>query len=422
MTQRAGSLIFVGVLAALVGAASSSAQTLTTLYNFSGDEGAGYPVGLIKGPSGSLFGTTAYPGVVFQMIPPAAPGGVWTENTIYAFDTRHGAPYSPAGIVIRSGAVYGAALDGGDGCSQAESCGAVFKLTPPATPGDPWTEKTLYSFNGTDGSGPSILVPAANDAFYGITTFGGDGPCVVGKTEGCGTVFQLSPPEAAGDPWTETVLYAFQGGADSSSPVTLITGKNGHLIGATYPGTESDHGTVFELKPPAPGGAWTKSLLYRFSGANDGIWPIGNLIQAKDGAVYGTCAAGGETGFGTVYQLTPASEGPWTEQILYNFQGNSDGTYPQSGLIAGPGGTYLGTTTGSYSPQGVLSDGTVFRLAPPTTTGGAWKETVLYDFVSTSGANGILPYQIVMGGNQLLYGITNGGGTNMSGTLFELSY
>jgi hypothetical protein len=82
----------------------------------------------------------------------------------------------------------------------------------------------------------------------------------------------------------------------------------------------------------------------------------------------------------------------------------------------------LGTTTGSYSPQGVLSDGTVFRLAPPTTTGGAWKETVLYDFVSTSGANGILPYQIVMGGNQLLYGITNGGGTNMSGTLFELSY
>ena len=47
---------------------------------------------------------------------------------------------------------------------------------------------------------------------------------------------------------------------------------------------------------------------------------------------------------------------------------------------------------------------------------------MLYDFVSTSPANGILPYAIVVGANQLLYGITNGGGTNLSGTLFELSY
>jgi uncharacterized repeat protein (TIGR03803 family) len=423
MTKRAGLLIFAGALAVLVGAVSSSAQTLTTLYNFSGDEGYGYPLGLIKGPSGSLIGTTAYPGIVFQMIPPAAPGGAWTENTIYAFDTSPGAPYDPGGILIRSGAIYGAAGAGGDACSRGSSCGAAFKLTPPATPGDPWTEETLYSFSGEDGSGPSMLVPAANGGFYGITLYGGGGPCVNGRTQGCGTVFQLSPPAAPGDPWTETVLYAFQGGADSANPVTLITGNNGDLIGTTYPVTEGDdHGTVFELKPPATDGAWTKSLLYRFSGTNDGIWPIGNLIQAKDGAIYGACAGGGETGFGTVYQLSPASEVPWTEQILHTFQGNSDGSYPQSGLIAGPGGTYLGTTTGSYSSQAVLTDGTVFRLDPPATTGGAWTETVLYDFVSASVGNGILPYEIVMGGNELLYGITNGGGTNLSGTLFELSY
>jgi hypothetical protein len=418
MTKRTVSLIFVGALAALVSAASSSAQTLTTLYNFSNDGANQFPIGLIKGPAGTLIGTKQYEdGIVFQMIPPAVAGGAWTENILYAFNTSPGAPYEPGGILIQSGAIYGAASAGGDACS---SCGAVFKLTPPATPGDPWTKETLYSFSGADGSGPSMLVPAANGGFYGITLYGGDGPCVSRKTPGCGTVFQLSPPAAAGAPWTETVLYAFQGGADSANPTALITGKNGDLIGTTFPVSESNGGTVFELKPPAPGGAWTKSVLYRFSGANDGIWPIGNLIQAKDGAIYGACARGGETGFGTLYQLTPAREGPWTEQILHTFQGNSDGSTPYSGLMAGPGGAFFGTTSGLYSATGVLSDGTV--LDPPATAGGVWTETVLYDFVSTSPANGILPYAIVVGANQLLYGITNGGGTNLSGTLFELSY
>jgi hypothetical protein len=82
-------------------------------------------------------------GIVFRMVPPGAPGA-WTEN-IYAFDTSLGAPYEPGGILIQAGAIYGTASAGGDGCSQPSSCGAAFKLTPPATSANPWTEEMLYS-------------------------------------------------------------------------------------------------------------------------------------------------------------------------------------------------------------------------------------------------------------------------------------
>ena len=72
-------------------------------------------------------------------------------------------------------------------------------------------EQVLYSFQGgTDGFRPigGVVFDKAGN-LYGVTVNGGSNTCR-GPFQ-CGTVYQLKPPLKKGDPWTETVLYVFQG-------------------------------------------------------------------------------------------------------------------------------------------------------------------------------------------------------------------
>src|SRR6266852_4247158 len=88
-------------------------------------------------------------------------------------------------------------------------------------------ESVVYKFAGSpDGSGPAAsLVADVAGNFYGTTAGGGINSC-------CGTVFELSPPATAGGSWSETILYAFLGGSDGSTPLgTLIFDKLGNLYG-----------------------------------------------------------------------------------------------------------------------------------------------------------------------------------------------
>ena len=69
----------------------ASAQTLTTLYSFSGSDGANPYAGLIADASGALYGTTFYGGAgyvsvssrgvgtVFKLTPPQPAGGLWSD-------------------------------------------------------------------------------------------------------------------------------------------------------------------------------------------------------------------------------------------------------------------------------------------------------------------------------------------------------
>jgi uncharacterized repeat protein (TIGR03803 family) len=142
--------------------------------------------------------------------------------------------------------------------------GSVYQLSPPATPGQPWTEKTLYSFTGQNGDGQSPasdLVVGPGGIFYGTTVFGGGNICT---ESGCGTVFQFTPPAAPGGTWTETVIHNFTGqDGDGFNPESgLIVEPDGVLYGTTSGGGLTTSacpyscGTVFQLSPPAaPGGA-----------------------------------------------------------------------------------------------------------------------------------------------------------------------
>jgi uncharacterized repeat protein (TIGR03803 family) len=392
--------------------ASAQSQTLTTLHSFIGSDGAMPYTGLISDASGALYGTTAYggafnEGTVFKLTPPATAGGTWTETVLYNFTNGNDGAIPYAGLTAdASGALYGAAFFGG-----AYGAGTVFKLTP--TPNGEWAFSVLYTFTGgNDGANPNAtLISDATGALYGTTVYEG-GPY------NNGTVFELTPPATPGGAWTETVLHSFGGGSDGANPYSgLIFDASGALYGTTYYGGGYYYaGTLFQLTPPAaPGGIWTETVLHTFSWS-DGAYPYGTLIADASGALYGTTANGGlDQNYGTVFQLTPPATtgGAWTETVLYRFTGG-DGANPYAGLISDASGVLYGTASGG----GAGNSGTVFKLTPPATTGGAWTETVLHSFTGGDGAQPIAG--LMSDASGALYGANIGGGANNEGTVFKL--
>src|SRR5579871_2111507 len=126
----------------------------------------------------------------------------------------------------------------------------------------------------------------------------------------------------------EAVLYSFSdsGFQDPFAPqASLIMDSAGNLYGTTSDGFSGD--AVFELSPQS-NGTWAEKTLHSFSG-NDGAILLGNLIFDKEGNLYGTTKQGGSQGEGTVFELSPESDGTWSEKVLYNFGSDAqDGTWP----------------------------------------------------------------------------------------------
>ena len=121
-----------------------------------------------------------------------------TFTTIHNFTGASADGFSPYSPLVRSGKVlYGTTLSGG-----AYNSGAVFSLAPPTSPGEHWTEKILYSFTGgLDGAGPEAGLVIVGEVLYGATNRGG--------AANLGTAYSLTPPQSPGGPWTETVLHSF---------------------------------------------------------------------------------------------------------------------------------------------------------------------------------------------------------------------
>jgi uncharacterized repeat protein (TIGR03803 family) len=269
-----------------------------------------------------------------------------TERILWNFDSIDGAKPAAGLIVDRKGNLYSTTSEGG-----AYGYGTVFELTPPPTVGGSWTESVLWSFNGSDGREPLAgLIADKSGNFYGTTIEGGG----YSQPVGGGTVFELTPPPTAGGSWTESILWSFGSGGDGSYPFAgVIMDKSGNLYGTTGDGGTYGSGTVFELTPPSTvGGSWTESILWNFGNGSDGQNPAAGVIMDKSGNLYGTTFMGGiyqgpfDTSWGTVFKLTPPSisGGNWTESILWNFGNFGDGQNPAAGVIMDARGNLYGTT------------------------------------------------------------------------------
>jgi uncharacterized repeat protein (TIGR03803 family) len=220
---------------------------------------------------------------------------------------------------------------------------------------------------------------------------------------------------------SERVLYNFPSSGPSGSVPTSkpLLGSSGQLYGVANTGGNADSGTAYELTAPV-NGVRTYHVLHQFSGRiSDARNPIGTLVSDAAGNIYGA-ALGGANGLGAVFKLTPGVGSAWTESIIYSFGTNgnlSDGTYPAAGLTIDAAGNLYGTTYMGGTGYGAV--GTVYELTP--NSDGTWTESLLHSF-SGNGGDGELPEaELVFDGAGNLYGTTTGGGAKGFGTVFELS-
>ena len=213
-----------------------------------------------------------------------------------------------------------------------------------------------------------------------------------------------------------TVLYQFNSptGSDGAEPAfDPVFDEAGNLYGTTAFGGADQWGVVFKLTPPADGGPgeWAETVLYNFTGGNDGEVPGGGVIFDTTGNLYGTTARGGAYGLGTVFELSP-SGGGWVLTTLYAFQGGDDGQFPESALIFDGAGNLYGDTSGA----GAAGGGTVFKLSP---SGNSWTFSVLYGLPGASNEGPVGPVTMDAAGD--VYGTTTGDGAFGAGSVFKLT-
>lgn len=401
----------LSALLLLMAPAAAAQPAVTTLWSFSGPDGATPYGGLIRDRLGNLYGVTSAGGAsnaghAFELSPPAAGGTAWTMMPVWDFSGADGSYSETTLLRDTSGNLYGTMVYGG-----ASNDGVVFELSPPPKKptGQPWTEKTLWSFSGTDAANPyNGLAADTAGNLYGATPYGG--------SNGIGAVYELSPPTSSGQPWTETTLWSFVG-PEGQTPVGVpLLDTSGNVYGAAQWGGVSNAGTIYELSPPAIGqGPWSVAALSTFAGGSaDGMTPYPQLLPIGR-KVYGTTLSGGPSNAGTVFQMVPAKSGGWTRNTIWSFS-FSDGCCAFGKLLSDQAGALYGTT----GFGGPANAGTVFKLTPPATGQTAWTETVLWSF--TGGQDGGNPGDaLIVDQNGTLYGTTSAGGANNKGTIFSLT-
>ena len=272
-------------------------------------------------------------------------------------------------------------------------------------------EFTIGNFSGNSGSGQ----PSA-----GLTLDKNGnlfGTTKTGGTYNQGTVFKLT---AGSSGFTQTILYNFTGSQDGAQPAAeLVFDSAGNLYGTTTTGGSGSCnggcGVVFELQPSS--GNWSESVLYSFTGGADGAQPSAALSFDSTGNLYGTSVLGGNAGSncsygcGVIFKLTKGSGG-WTESAVYTFSGGNDGAYPYASVVFDTSGNLYGTTSGG----GSYGKGTAFKLTP---NGSTWTETILHAFAGS--ADGASPYApLVLDSAGTPYGTAAQGGTGGYGVVFKI--
>ena len=308
---------------------------LDTLYRFKGYDGANPHAPVLLSPDGGIYGT--------------AMNGAAGWGDVYRFDRSgnltvlasfvpsasgengEGAvPHAPLLMLrsgISSGTLYGVTTRGGK-----DDLGTIFRIDAQHR------LVTLHHFSGWDGANPYESLLEYEGHIYGTTTAGG--------LAGNGVIFRIDPNGSA-----FTVMHNLTG-AEGIRPEAPLVAINGMLYGTTFLGGKSGMGTVFRIDPATA----HVTVLHSFGGT-DGANPHAALVLARDGYLYGTTySRGGDDrgAFGNVFRMD------WTGrnfQVIHRFNG-MDGALSQSRLIDASDGALYGTT----SQGGSHNQGVVFRI------------------------------------------------------------
>jgi hypothetical protein len=354
--------------------------------------------------------------------------------------------------IDRKGNLYGAA-GGGTGTGCFGPCGVVYGMAS-GTDGK-WRETILFNFSAVNGVPDTALALDGQGNLYGGAE-GGPG--------GAASVYQLTPrigewtynpipvngtnigllADAAGknlygfwgdsvqelwqgtDGWNLTLLYQLCDGNSckhGSRPlVPLSWDAKGNLYGTTYEGgfnyPQCYCGVAFQLRPNS-NGTWAYHRLHVFGTfPKDGRYPYGGLTVDASGNVYGTATeGGGPKNRGTVFKLAQTTGGHWKETIIYDFPDACNCAAPGGNLVLDKAGILYGTAgSDEQCVGGGYGCGVVFKLTPQQN--GKWKYSLVHLF---RGPDGEYPNGLTMESKGNLYGTTTLGGTYNYGVVFEIT-
>jgi len=323
--------------------------TESVLYSF-GPQGSGDgdqpQASLVMDKSGNLYGTTISGGsndlgTVFQLSPRV--GGGWTETVLSSFAPTADGRYPTTDLVLDAkGNLYGTTGYGG-----TKFGGIVFQLTPGS---GGWTETILYNFPNGSQPDTGLMWREVGVNLYGVTQLGGSG---------LGNVFRLWRNPTG---WVERSLHNFDNvHGNPQTGGNLVEDQNLNIYGASNGGCANRTGGVWELAHN-PGQPSTYQLLYSFGAENsgDGNYPQSGVILGSNGTLYGTTGFGGLSFLGgTVFALTKSQNG-WQETNLYKFTDGNDGGSPVGQLIQDKQGNLYGIALRG----GTYGSGVVFEVTP----------------------------------------------------------
>ena len=176
------------------------------------------------------------------------------------------------------------------------------------------------------------LVQGTDFAFYGAAI-------ATGGTQGPGDLYRITSTGAF------DVLYTFDGVHGNHPAGGLIQAADGNFYGVASEGGSFGAGTVFQMTPDH-----TVNVLYSFSGGADGGVPVGGIVEASDGNLYGTTSSGGVNGAGVLFRVTPSG----TYTVLHDFT-EATGSGPRSSLMQHTNGRLYGmTSSGGSANLGVF--------------------------------------------------------------------
>ncbi len=282
-------------------------------------------------------------------------------------------------------------------------------LTQPvaSAPGPPHSRRWVFAaLLGTGLCSPAITVAQSFEVLHTFILDGANpaspliqasdgkfyGTTTAGGAQNFGAVYRT---DSQGNLVT---VYSFSGAGDGAYPAGgLLQASDGNFYGTTRGGGANNLGTTFKLDASG-----TLTTLHSFAG-NDGHGPTAALIEAADGDLYGTTLYGGPGDLGTVFRMDLSGN----VTPLHHFTG-SDGANPRGGLFQAADGSFYGTT----NLGGASAYGTVFKLDASGSL------TTLHSFVGSDGAHP--PAGLIQGIDGDFYGTTSDGGASNGGTIFKI--
>jgi uncharacterized repeat protein (TIGR03803 family) len=302
---------------------------------------------------------------------------------------------NPDGELLKAsdGKLYGMTRNGGggEGVDIDTDNGVIFR-----TDLDGSNFELLKTFDETTGTNPYGSLMEYNGYLYGTTFYGGD--------NGYGTIFRVDMADF--DTGFE-VLFHFDFDNNGYQPYgKLIAAGDGYLYGTVANGIMPNYnGGIYRINPSATDVAASFEIVVEGNSSN-GTNPVGSLMKASDGNLYGTMRYGGSMSSGTIFQLTTGEEPVYT--VIKNFT-YDDGYGPISTLLEAEEGVLYGTTSGGGEDSGVFFK---IEMASPYTY------TVLHHFYEEDGAS---PRGSLAKAGGKIYGTTSYGGANYAGVLYSLT-